>query len=339
MKNRKIAAVLTAVMLSSALMTGCAEQTLNTEEVAATFDGGEISLGVANFAAKIQQAETESYYMALFGPGMWNQDMGGFTFEESVKESTLSMLQELYVVCSHAEEYGVSLTDEEQQKIADAAAAFVADNNEKTLTRMTATEDVVKEYLELMTVQKKVSDEIIKDVDTNVSDEEAAQKTINYVYISTSSYTNEDGETAEYTEEEVQEKIELAEKILSEAKEHKDLESAASGNGLNISTVSYGKDDEALTEEVYEAAEKLKEGEYSGVVEAEYGCYVIEMVSEFDKEATEARKIEIIGERETALYDEVYASWSEGLELTVNEDVWAQVNFDAPLTVVTGTEE
>ncbi|MBR0306591.1 MAG: peptidyl-prolyl cis-trans isomerase, partial [Lachnospiraceae bacterium] len=222
------------------------------------------------------------------------------------------------------------------QKIAEAAAKFVADNSEVALNNFTATEEIVKEYLELITLQVLVSNEIVKDVDTVVSDEEAAQRRIDYVYVNTYSYVNDKSESVEYTAEEKAERIELAKKILKEAKEVNDLDAAATAHGLTMATVTYGEVDTGLLEEVRTAVDALKEGEFADVIESEYGCYVAYVASDFDAAATEERKVEIIGERESALYEEVYKAWAEASEFVVNEDVWKQVTFAAPVTVITG---
>jgi hypothetical protein len=61
---------------------------------------------------------------------------------------------------------------------------------------MNATQEVVERVLTLFTVQAKVEKEIAKDVDTNVSDEEAAQTTVSYIEYTptTEAQTEEDTE-------------------------------------------------------------------------------------------------------------------------------------------------
>ena len=53
MKNRKLTSVLAGVMLAAVLMTGCSDKGLDGSQVAATVGGEEISLGLANFTARI----------------------------------------------------------------------------------------------------------------------------------------------------------------------------------------------------------------------------------------------------------------------------------------------
>ncbi|MFQ9153582.1 MAG: hypothetical protein ACLR6B_21520 [Blautia sp.] len=77
------------------------------------------------------------------------------------------------------------ITDEDKTKITDAAGKFIETNDEKTMKAMNATQENVERLLTLYTVQSRMYNAIIADVDTNVSDEEAAQKTVKYVLFST----------------------------------------------------------------------------------------------------------------------------------------------------------
>lgn len=340
MRNRKLTAVLAGVMLASVLMTGCGNKAMDAGEVVATVGEENVSLGLANFSARIQQAQAETYYKPYLGDDMWNQDMGGKTYEAAVKDSIMEMLKEYYIVKNHASEYGVELTAEDEQKIADAAAKFMAENSKEAIAQMTASEDVLSELLELMTIRSRVYLEVVKDADTTVSDEEAAQKKVEYVFVSTADYVNDEKETVSYTDEEKAQKKALAADILAKAQETGDFEAAVTEQELTMSNVTYGGDvSTTLPDEVKEAADALQEGEYTDVVETTGGYYVARLASAFDTEATEERKAQIIEQKESDFYMEVYEAWAEEVEFTVNEDVWAKVNFQIPMTIKTGAAQ
>lgn len=340
MRNRKLTAVLAGVMLVSVLMTGCGNKAMNADEVVATVGEENVSLGLANFSARIQQAQAETYYKPYLGEDMWNQDMNGTTYEKSVKDSIMEMLKEYYIVKNHASEYGVELTAEDEQKISDAAAKFMAGNSKAAIAQMTASEDVLTELLELMTIRSRVYLEVVKGADTEVSDEEAAQKKVEYVFVSTADYVNDKKETVSYTEEEKAQKKALAENILVKAQETGDFEAAITEQDLTMSNATYGGDaSTTLPDEVKAAADALQEGGYTGVVETSGGYYVARLASAFDKEATEERKAQIAEQRESDFYMEVYKTWEEGVDFHVNEDVWAKVNFEIPMTIKTGTAD
>ncbi|MEE1046624.1 MAG: hypothetical protein U0M60_04275, partial [Clostridia bacterium] len=61
-------------------------------------------------------------------------------------------------------------------------------------------------------------------------------------------------------------------------------------------------------------------------------------VSEFDKEATDAKKDEIVAQRQSDAYVTACEEWMAEASIEVNEDVWAKVDFKE-LTVNIKVEE
>ena len=70
----KKAAVLTAAgVLAATAVTGCSGS-INTDAVVATVGDDEITLGVANFYARMTQGQYETYYASMMGTtgdAMW----------------------------------------------------------------------------------------------------------------------------------------------------------------------------------------------------------------------------------------------------------------------------
>ena len=88
---------------------------------------------------------------------MWSSDLynNGTTMEDNTKNSVIEMIENLYILQNHMADYDVTLTDDETAKIAETAAQFMADNDDKAVNALGATEDIVKEYLTLVTVQQR----------------------------------------------------------------------------------------------------------------------------------------------------------------------------------------
>lgn len=333
MKVKKIAALLLSSIIAVSALAGCG---VNKDAVVAVLDGKEISLGVANFAARLQQAQYDDFYVAYFGEKVWSTDMYGTgeTMEDSTKASTLLAMQEMYILQEHMADYSVSLTEEETGKIAETAAAFMSDNKEDAIDALGATEDIVKEYLTLVTIQNKMYDAIVADADTEVSDEEANTSAYSYVSISKSTYTDEEGNTAEYTEEEKENLFANVKIFLTEAKEQ-GLEAAAESRNYTVSEGTFAADTTILDEAILTALQGLKtEGEFAEVVDTENTYYVLRLDAVTDEEATEEHRQEIIEQRKSDLYDEVVGGWQEASEWTVDEKVWESVSFDNLFTIV-----
>src|SRR5699024_1538813 len=150
-----------------------------------------------------------------------------------------------------------------------------------------------EDLLTLYTYQSKMYDPMIADVDTEVSDEEAAQSKISYCRIDISDTQNEDGTTTPLTDEEKQAKKDQAQTILdklnaSEDPASADLNEIAKEVDENLNGVENTFDDEdtILDDKLKEAAKTLSDGEvYQSVVEGENAYFVVRMDSVLDREA------------------------------------------------------
>ena len=153
MKAKRFTTLLVSGVLAASMLVGCGG--INKNATVATLDGQEIKLGVANFAARLQQAEADDFYRAYFGDDVWSSDLynNGTTMEDNTKNSVIEMIENLYILQNHMADYDVTLTDDETAKIAETAAQFMADNDDKAVNALGATEDIVKEYL---TVQRSL---------------------------------------------------------------------------------------------------------------------------------------------------------------------------------------
>lgn len=334
--KKRVTGILTALAVSMTALTGCAQSTPLDGSVEAMNVGGvSVPLGELNFYLRYQQTQMQSFYGAYFGEDFMNQDlMGtGTVYGETVRDSVLETLQEYYLVEAAAEELGVSLDEEEKEAANEAAKAFLAANDSKTLELMTADEDTVTHVLELMTLQNKVYANRAATIDTEVEEEEIAQKRISYVENSIAGTTDEDGNEVALTDEEIAAKKEVMETILTKAKESKDLSAAAEEQELSASSTTYGISNTSLAEELKEAADALEDGEFSEVIEAEDAYYVVYMESTFDEEATEQARESVLDEREQEAYDSWLDSIKEEVEITVAENVVKTLTFERVFSV------
>ena len=102
-------------------------------------------------------------------------------------------------------------------------------------------EKTVKKVLELLTLQKKMETAMTADVDTNVSDEEAAQRTFSYMKINLTTYTDESGKQQTYSADETT----VVKKNADDAaqKAQSDFDGTAQEYSYDVKTYSYGSDE------------------------------------------------------------------------------------------------
>lgn len=332
MKNlaAKIACGLLAAALCTGCLAGCGEEREPVDGTAEAIriNGTSVNAGTANFLLRYQQATMVSYY-AMFGQdtsNLWNQETDGVVYGESFKESMLETIEQMFLLKEHAQEYGVSLSEEEIAAADAAAEEFMAANDAETLTTLGVTKEDVSGVLQLYAYQTKMYEPMVADTDTNVSDEEAAQSSITLVKVSTEgTEKDEDGNTIELTEEEKAAKKDQAQQILdavnaSEDPASADMDSIAKGIDENLTAAeqSFGQNDESsvLDEKVVEAAKALSDGQLAEVVEGSDGAYyVVRMDQTLDREKTDAEKENIISDRKNERYTEVLQGWQDEAEV------------------------
>lgn len=327
--GKKLAAAGLIAGMTMSVLTGCSSANVNA--TVATMDGQEIKLGEVLVALRTGQASTESYLGSMFGEGnIWEQDLmgSGEAYGVSYKEQVMESFKERLILEKHMADYGIELTEEEKTAISDAADQFLADNSKEVLKEIGADKDTVSRVLTLYTIEAKMSSAIKAEADTNVTDEEAAQKTIEYALFSTANTTDEEGKTVELTEEEKEAVKKQAQDTIDLVKGGEAFADAIKEVDENKTTLtnSYGADS-VLSEALTTAADQLKDGEICAEpVETENGWYVVQMVTTFDEEATEQKKEEIISDRQNERYQEVLEGW-EPESFEINSKVWDKVTF------------
>lgn len=336
---KKVVALAAVTAMSMTALMGCASS-IDNSEVVATVGEKEITAGLANFYTRYQQASVESYYEAMLGENIWSMEIqDGYTYGDSIKETIMGTLQEMYLLDAHAEEYKVALTDDEMAKIEAAVAAFEEANDEKTKKLISGETEYITEMLRLTTLSEKVSAAMVADVDTKVSDDEAAQKKVRYVSFEKVS-TDDSGAEVEMTADEIAAVKKEAEDFLAAAKANGSLENYAKGKDVDALTVSFDSKSTTISENFIKTVDALGEGEFAAVIEEEDAFYVAQLESLLDREATDAKKESIVSTRQNEKYSELVEDWYEATEIVVNDKVWDKIELRAlDMTVKTIEED
>ena len=322
-----------AGILAMSLLTGCGS--VNNDDVVATVGKDQITAGMANFYARMQQAQYETYYagmMGTTGDAMWTQevDEDGTTYEESVKEGLLTSLENMYLLKQHASEYEVVVTEEELKKIEETAAKFDEDNTLEDKEAVSGEKQYVEEFLRMATIQQKMQKPMKSGVNEEVADEEAAQKRMQYVYFPYST-TDEEGKQKNLTEEEKKELKKTAQKFAEDLKanETADIEGMAKSAGYEVQSATFDAESVSPDAELVKVADGLNaEGDVTGVIESEYGLYVGKLVSLLDREATDQEKKNIIEQRKQKQYDDLIEAWRKETKIEENKNVWDKIDFE-----------
>ena len=431
---RKAAALGLIFCMSCMLLAGCGGKSgVDGSKNLMTVNGEDLRLGAASFYAKYEQAETYMLYSMYFGATniFDTEQEEGTTYGDSMKESVLADLKKMMVIKQHADEYGVSVTDEQASQIQEAAKAYIEGNDKEALEKVGASEEDVVTLMTLQTIQAAMMDPIVKDVDTEVSDEEAQQTSVTYIRVPVEETTEseaesteeeagstasgaesaaasaaestaatestaasaaestaatesaaasaaestaatesaaasaaesaeaatessaEEAESAEETEAQ-KEAREYAEAMISAILESEDVAAAdMDAIAKEIDADYYAStgtfttndhEDTSLDANLVEAVQGLADGEVldHAVLGSDGDCYyVVRLDKNFDEDATNEEKENIVTDRKQTLFDETVDSWVEEAEITVNEDVWKTLTITDkdPVTLKNVEEE
>ncbi|QOV19321.1 hypothetical protein INP51_15495 [Blautia liquoris] len=328
MKNlsAKLACGLLAISLFTSSLSGCGKTTgLDGTQKAFEIDGESVNLGTANFLLRFQQGTMMSYY-SMFGQSagtsaIFSSKTKNGTYGEEFKKDVLDSIEKMYLLRAKADDYQVSLSDDDMKKADDAAASFMKANNKDVQKKLGVTKKDVSEALQLYTYQSKVSNKILDGIEVEVSDDEAAQTSITFVKVSADgTKKDKDGKTIALTKKEKEKKKEQAQQILDKINTsgdpvNADMDALAKEVDKDLSAAqnNYGKDDKETTvdEALQKAAEKLQDGQVNPeVIEGKDGAYyVLRLDKTFDQEKTEAKKQLMINDKKQEKYKKLLDDW------------------------------
>ncbi len=327
---RATAVLLTGAIAASLMLGGCGG--IDADAVGATIGDQEISLGYMNFVARYTQSSYDSFMSYYYGTDVnyWTSedyaDDDGALMQESVKDTVVSNIETQYLLEAHMDDYGVEIDDDTMAEIKEAAQQFMSDNDKKTIKAIGATEEYVEDFLYYQTVQSLMEAAIEDEVGNDLDIADYSRRTFSYVEIDAVGYTDDDDNYLEYTDEEVEQVYENVAYLAELAQD--DYDGTMEDYGLEVSTYSYGEDDDGFDETVLKEADKMSEGDISGCIVGDGYCYVIRLDSEDDEDAAESAMEDAASTMKSDHYTEVTDAYEEDSDFTVDEDAWAKVTFD-----------
>ncbi len=340
--KRAVSAIVIGVM-SASLLVGCGNNgaggsgngsSVAKEGAAVTMDQGSISMGEARLYSYVMRSTYESYY----GADIWDMEVEeGKTFGDSLKEMITPQLIQLIILSSQAEDYGVSLSEEDNTAVEDYVTNFKTNVGEEVMAQEGITEDDIRSVIQKSTLSGKVYEAMCEKENVELTDEEKADATcikVQHVLISTSdtTKTDEEGNTVDMTDEEKtaykEEQKALAEEVLQKAQNGEDFQAladeySAENAGFEFSFDKDGYDpvnQTTLVEPFYKASWELGEGEISGLVESDYGYHIIKCVSLNDEEATQAAITKAQETKKTTSVDEKLMTLMDEAKYTESDE-------------------
>lgn len=306
--RRGAAALLAAIVLTGSL-TGCGTWS-NTKIVLTTGLTGDQLFKVGKSVCTLPEAmiyvmDYKQQYENAYGVEMWEHDFGGVTLEEYVKDTIIAQLASVKAVTLLAKENNVTLSDAEKEKISQAAEEYYSALTDEQKKYMKVEKSDVEDLYAAHVLSKKVYTEITKDVNTEVSDDEARIITIQQIRLDS---------------------LDNAESVKARLDEGRDFGTvAAAYNRDSQTTVTLGRGEKEAAYE--EAAFSLENDQISNVIETTDGYYILKCINNFDRDATEANKITMVEKRRDEEFTEAYETLMADTPSEFNRQKWNKVHF------------
>lgn len=324
MKLRKIFAIILSLILVSSVFCGCDRKVyittgLKNNEIF-KLSGNPCSIGQIML---ILMAE-KNRYEADFGADIWQYENDNLdvNLEKEVKEKAKKQLAKLKTVELLADDYKIVLEDEEKELLKEAANEYYSSLTEKEVELLKVKEDDVLKLYTSFYIADLVYDKLTKDVNLEVSDEEARVVKCKYIFIDAS----DDLEAARSEANEVYELLVAGNDFNSVAKQYSDSEEIDALFSRNTVDANF-------EEEIF----SLVQGQTSKVVENEDGCYIFICVSDYLEAETLANKDKIIAEYKKSEYEKIYIPFEAEQTFEFNTKVWEKVKLNKYSDVTTSS--
>ena len=267
----------------------------------------------------------QNRYESVYGREIWQTNADGVTLEENVKNIALAQIAQIKTMNLMAENYEVELNEEERARAENAAQAYYESLGDREIELMGVNEKTIRSlYMELARAEKMYQ-YTIKDINPEISDDEARTITVQHILIKTYALDGT-GKKIEYTQEAKKEAHMKAQEALGLAREGEDFDALIRKYSEDDKTTySFGKGE--MDEAFETAAFNLGTEEISDIVETEFGYHIIKCISTFDREETDANKVKIVEQRREEAFGQEYDAYVETLTRNLNEELWETVNF------------
>lgn len=260
-------------------------------------------------------------YEDVYGSQVWEVSCDGVSLEENVRETVLARMAQIKTMYLLARSREITLEDREKRQIEKAAAEYFGSLSDAEKELMEAEQDVIRQLYTEYRLADKVYQNIIRDVNPEISDDEARTVTVQHILLRTYTLDEQDNRTACSGEEKevlYEKACEIRRMAVDGEHEFADLASRYSED--DTTTFSFGKGEQEASFE--KAAFALETGEISQVIETQEGYHIIRCLSTFDKGQTDLNKLAILDERRREVFGEEYDAFAETLARQLNRELW-----------------
>ena len=328
--NKKAVVCIALLCICIGIFAGCGKENTNTKVVLTTgFDRDEVfridRVSCSEAELMVYLTNTQNQYENVFGQEIWAQDFDGTTLEENIKETVLARIARIKAMTLLAKQHEIALNEEEIGLANEAAKEYFNSLNDREIELLDVSLDEISTMYQEYALANKVYSYIIRDINPEISDDEARTITVEHILIRT--YTlDADGKRVPMSESEKQSAFDRAKEVcdrLAAGEDFVTLMELYNEDSVNTYSIRQGEMEPAFEE----AAFFLDSGAISEIVETSYGYEIIRCVSTFDREQTDINKLVIVQKRREEVFEAQYEEFVATLTKQLNESLWNEIAF------------
>ncbi|MBQ9200028.1 MAG: hypothetical protein IJ141_07580 [Lachnospiraceae bacterium] len=290
-------------------------------------------------------------YESQYGQDVWalslpEDDSGEISMVDLTRQEVVNEIIKVKTLCAHAADYDIALNEKEISDIENDAKNFYDGLTDNDKASMDMTQDRIKQVMTESALAKKVEDKILEDSPVEISDEQARETTFYDMYFDC--YTIDDNGVivpfdaeARRTQYEqalaacttlatapMNENSEADVESIEKLSEYYKLDNAGE------KTLTPEEILETYGEDIYNLLYSMKNGDYSTVIESEYGYHVFMMIALTDADATAMRKEQMTNETIDKRLSDTIEKWKNEIDAdftypdSVNMDVYDTISID-----------
>lgn len=314
--TRKIAVMF--LLCLSLLLSGC--KMGNKDVVVSGSLSGRSVFKIGSTSCSLKEAKVylvnyQNIYGTAYGLDLWKHDFGDNSLVSYVKNITMKELTQVVCMDQLAKSKEMKLSEDEEKKIAQAAAEYYNSLTEEEISYMGVSESDITEYYEHYALAQKLYNSLTNAVNEEVSDDEARVMEIMQIYVSEADKSNE---------------------IAARLAQGEDFATLANNyNELGSIQVTVSRDD--LPDAVEQIAFQMENDEISGKIAVDDGYYFIKCLNKYNQELTEANKANIVEKREKEAFDDEYNEFVSSLNSNINANLWNRLELQTGSEMKTDT--
>lgn len=333
-RTRSTITILTAILMSAIVLLGGCRKSPDT---IVTINDRKLTMEDFRYDIYLIESEGNSlneYYQSKLGISYWDYtNADGKTTREAAKDAILARVIMYEILTDQAKKAGMTLTEEELTANEASVDSLINNTTDLNLVDSGLTRELLIASYNRLTLgdkyYKKLSEGFTIDQDAiqkSISPEDYHEYKTECIYVTT--VKSENQQLYALSEDELNAAIATITGALDQINAGSDLHTVVAGDSkLTYYTRDFIPGDDIPEQEYKDAAMKLNNDEYSGIVTTSYGYYIIHMLDNNSNSRYEKAVQDAITAEQNRQFEAVYNEIKAKYDIKINTKNWDTVTI------------